>query len=374
MLRVTYLSDSDPDFQCLEKHLRDGSFGKLHDQHVYQAHHDIESQRKFYEVVAEKMGIEGEAIAQLFPNEITLPTRFESPTHYRLLSGLIDKIKEMAEGYGIDTSTFPHYSSIPTQLVNAQAVRLSCSKRSFLLFDSQIFLYCHLFAKAFSLCIPVLSEDQGISFSIETERVKDRILNVPECIDRLVDLLGALDKTKVPGRAEPYIPEPAYARLSALYLDGMELFVVAHEFGHIYANHLDSLLPRLCFPAQGGENNSSSHIQEFEADAIGLLLMISAQTKQGFDSGLSYIGAELFFHALEMQDKFTHFLEHGTDEDYVDVSSESHPSNHERRMALRAAIPQMMRSGEDLETTLKLASQYEAIIQALWSSVKARYS
>lgn len=373
MLHVTYLSDLDPDFRCLEKYLQDGAFGKLRDQDLYQAHHDIDSQRKIFELIGQKLGIDGKDFNELLPNKVILPTRFESPSQYRLLQDLIDKIKCAADDYGIDTSTFPYYSSIPTQLINAQAVRLPCSKQSFLLFDSQIFLYCHLFAKVFSLCLPVIKKDQGITFSVDIEKVKDRIVNVPECIERLFDLLSALDETDVPGKAEPYIPDVSYIHLSAIFRDGMEMFVVAHEFGHIYANHLDSLLPRLCFPAQEGKNNSSSHIQEFEADAIGLLLIISAQAKKGFDAGLSYIGAELFFHALEMQNKFNYLLEHGTDKGYVDLSSESHPSNYERRMALRAGISHILGEGEILEATLRLATRYDAIIEELWTSVRAKF-
>lgn len=373
MLNVTYLSDTDPDLKCLEKYLGEGQFGKLCDFDVYEAHHDIEMQRKLYELVASRLGVESINFAEAFPTNVTLPTRYESPMQYRLVVGLVEKIRAVAEQYGIDTSDFPHYSSIPTQMVNAQAVKLPCSKRNFLLFDSQLFLYCHLFAKAFALCIPIVGKDEGFQFSVDLAEVKARLSSTPECVERLCDLLGALDETDVPGHAEPYIPEQAYSRLSALFRDGMELFVVAHEFGHVYANHLNSLLPRVSFAAQSQGTSNSSHLQEFEADAIGLLLTLTAQAKRGFDAGLSYIGIELFFHALEMQDKFSHLMKHGSDENYTQQSSATHPSHYLRRMALREGLSKILNEKGDVDAALGLANQYDGVVDILWSEIRKQY-
>lgn len=373
MLNVTYLSDTDPDLKCLEKYLGEGQFGKLRDFDVYEAHHDIEMQRKFYELIASRLGEKNVNFAKAFPTNITLPTRYESPMQYRLVIDLVEKIKTVAEEYGIDTSDFPHYSSIPTQLVNAQAVKLPCAKRHFLLFDSQLFLYCHLFSKAFALCIPIIGEEKGYQFSVDLAKVKTRLSSTPECVERLRDLLGALDETDVPGHAEPYIPEQAYSQLGALFRDGMELFVVAHEFGHVYANHLDSLLPRVSFAAQSQGASNNSHRQEFEADAIGLLLTIAAQAKSGFDAGLSYIGVELFFHALEMQDKFSHLMKHGSDEGYNQQSSTTHPSHYLRRMALREGLSQIFNEKADVDAAQKLAMQYDGVVDILWCEIIKQY-
>lgn len=373
MMNVTYLSDSDSDFQCLEEYLKQGAFGKLHDQKLYATHFDSKSQSELFRLIGDRLGLDGSALSDMLPNTITLPTRYESPLSHKLVRGLVEKIKNAAKKTGIDTSTFPCYSSIPTRMVNAQAVKLPCSKRTFLLFDSQLFTYCHLFAKAFALCLPVISSDDGFSFSVELENVQARISNTPECIDRFADLLGALEEFDVPGHAKPYIPDAAYARLSLLFLDGMELFVVAHEFGHVYANHLENLLPRASFHAQQNDASSSSHIQEFQADVLGLFLMLIAQSKSGFDAGLSYIGAELFFHALEMQEKFSYLMDNNSTENYVSHSSDTHPSHSERRMALRHGLSQMIEQTSELESALRLADQYAGVVDIVWNGLKDRH-
>lgn len=337
-------------------------------------HYNRDAQRKLFEMIGAQLGVSWSETAGLLPEHIELPTRYESPTHYIILDRLIKRIKNSADKYGLDTSDFPYHSSIPTGLVNAQAVRLPCSRKDFILFDSQIFNYCHLFAKAFALCLPVVSREGHWSFSIEIEDVKKRVTEYPECIDRLVDLLGALDETTVPGMAAPYVPEPEYAHLSSLYRDGMELFIVGHEFGHVYAKHLNLLLPRRRAAEVPNEDLNASHVQEFEADSIGLLLMISAQAEQGYDAGLSYIGAELFFHALELQERFSHLQAFGASEDFIETRSSSHPSNRERREALRVVVTQALEQGERLQATLQLAARYEEVIEMLWDAVQRRYA
>ena len=63
-----------------------------------------------------------------------------------------------------------------------------------------------------------------------------------------------------------------------------ELFVVAHEFGHVYSGHSE------------------------------------------YDAALSYVGIELFFVSLELADRASHIIAHGNDDSYADKVSISHPS------------------------------------------------
>jgi len=152
------------------------------------------------------------------------------------------------------------------------------------------------------------------------------------------------------------------------------LFVVAHEFGHVYANHLDNLLPRLRFPANGGDENNSSHVQEFEADALGLMLMLGAQAESGYSLELCYVGAELFFHALDMQEKFAQIMESGPEAIYISEASDSHPSNEMRRLALRQSMVQFLGDTDEVKSALAFAIAYEKIIVLVWEEIRMRYA
>ncbi|HET6720123.1 MAG TPA: hypothetical protein VFH22_10775, partial [Rhodocyclaceae bacterium] len=339
-MSVTYRSDSDPDFKCLEHYLECGEFGSLPDAWKSQAQHDMAQMNEILRKVASiTPWLTEETREQLtFPTEIELPTKFDSPLNFQLLDGLIKKIKSAAVRVGLDVTSFPHYSNIPTRQVNACAVNLACSTRPFLLFDSQLFLFCHLFAKAFARCLPVTESGDRLELSTDLDEVRKRINSVPDVLERLIDVLTAYVTTDAPSNAKPYPLEGDYVHMAQIIRDGMELFVVAHEFGHVYAGHIGDLLAGTRLNMTELAKGNESHQQEHEADLLGLILTMHAMADQGYDAGTSYIGIELFFVALEMVERCNHFVRDGADFHFESKSSESHPSNQSRRKLLQAAI------------------------------------
>jgi hypothetical protein len=366
------LSDVDQDYRCLEEYLASGEFGELPDQKMYKAvsSNDPEMRQVYMEVI-KKLGLDQKMLDEIMPSSISLPTRFESPTSYQIIDRLVKKIKSVAERIGIDVSDFPYHSSIPTRLVNAQAVKLDGAQKKFLLFDSQLFNYCNLFAKAFAQCLPIKNgANEMISFDLSTDAVNQNLDMHPEVIQRFSELLRVMHKTAVPGYVEPYIPAEQYLGLANLYREGMELFVVAHEFGHVYAKHLGEILSLQSRLMKFGDGLTVEHQQEFEADIIGMILMCHAQIEKGYDPAMAYIGAELFFHALEMENRYSYFLKNGSDAGYTSLSSQSHPSNEARRNSLRGHVSLIIENPEQVSALNSLAKKYEEIVGIVWARIK----
>ena len=370
---VTFLSDSQSDFASLEKHLQSGAFGVLQDQELHEAQQDLATHQQIAEAIAEGFPwVSPEMHAQLSQFvDVILPTRLDSPMHFRILKGLVSNIKDAANAIGLDTDEFPHYACIPTGLVNASAVKLPNVERSFLLFDSQLFLYCYLFAKSFARCVPIVGQDKVISYSIEIDKVESRVQAEPELTTRLSDVLFAYATTGSPGNAKQYFPEQSYVPLIDVLRDGMELFVVGHEFAHIYAGHLSEILRRFSLTSESFDADKESHLKEHEADCLGLLLTLKAMGKKGYDAGLSYVGVELFFASLDMAARARHIVDHKTDDGYVDLPSESHPSYSKRREILREALAMFISEATIVESMLAVSAQYQEITALLWRYVKA---
>lgn len=374
-MKIKYLSDSDENYACLEKHLKGGTLGGLPDRGIYEAHKILDEIKEVFEDVASKVGREEISFYDVYPEELVLPTRFESPIQYSILNGLVEKIKKTIKTLGLDAEKFPLYSTIPTGLVNAQAIRLSCSEKNFLLFDSQIFTYCNLFAKAFALCIPILeSEDGAYRFSVDPDDVGENIKNNKQCIEKFEELLSVLDETEVPSMVKPYIPGDAHLQLAGLFRIGMEVFLVAHEFGHVFANHLDSFISKSAIDGALGESMSASHLQEYEADSIGLILTLKSRVDDGFDISMSFIGAYLFFVALDLQDRYSFYLERGDLSQYSSQESETHPSNRDRAYFLLELLSQLPIDPDDVESTKHLAKQYLRIVDLVWLELEKRLS
>lgn len=302
--------------------------------------------------------------------EIQLPTRYDSPLQFRLLDGLVGRVKEAAQSLEIEVKDFPHYACIPTGLVNARAVLLPTIERPFLLFDSELFLYCHLFAKAFSRCLPVVGRTKHISLSIAPDQVEQRLRSTPDLIERFRDLLHTYATTGATSQSKQYDPESDYVHMLKILCDGMELFVVGHEFGHVQAGHLSTLLDQLGLNSDEHVVRNESHRQEHEADLLGLLLTLQAMASSGYDAALSCVGVELFFVSLEMAERSRYITRHGTDDGYAEASSETHPSSSERRAFLREALRFFFDGTTQAETALDLAEKYSEIANLLWVATR----
>jgi hypothetical protein len=372
-MNVTFRSDRDPDFACLEQYLVGGEFGNLPDTWLHQAAHDLAVLQKHVDSFANTVPwITDEMRLELRKfDEVDLPTRYDSPIPFRILDGLVKRIRAAADNLGLKAHTFPHHACIPTGLVNACAVELPCSSRPFILFDSALFLYCHLFAKSFACCLPVVGREETLSFSVDKELVQERIEGMPELVSRLNDLLTAYVVTGSPSRAKQFTPEADYVHLIDILRDGMELFVVAHEFGHVYSGHLSDILKRANLHENDLFGNNLSHRHEHEADIVGLLLTLQAMATSGYDASLSYVGIELFFVSLEMAGRTAHINSHGNDDTYVDVATNSHPSNARRRFVLSAFLQAFIRSEEQVQSVREMAAKYADIAELLWQFARS---
>ena len=374
LMSVSYLSDSDPDYICLEEYLKAGGFGDLPDTWLHQAQHDLSSLKETMETLAARtLWLPGELQEELSVfDSIKLPTRYDSPLNFRLLEGLVTRVKSAAERVGLDVRDFPHYSSIPTRRVNACAVNLPCSSRPFLLFDSQLLLFCHLFAKAFARCLPAISSGDSVSLTTNIKEVHARLDSTPDVLDRLIDVLRAYAMTDSPSNAKQYLSESEYAHIVTIIRDGMELFVVAHEFGHVYAGHLNDLLEGTRLNVFNMVQENESHQQEHYADLIGLLLTLHVMKDSGYDAALSCIGIDLFFVSLDMAARYAHLAAGGNDQDFKSPSSVSHPSNQARRSFLKEVLEYIISPPEQLKLVHAISSEYDAIATHLWTRVKQR--
>jgi hypothetical protein len=372
-MQVAYKSDTHPDFALLEEALRQGLLGPMPHRWMHEAEQELDGLRIAMSNWAETVPWMSEAQKANLPQfeDVELPTHFDSPSQFRILTRLVERIQRAAETLGLEMGDFPHFACIPSGLVNASAVSINGSTRPFILFDSQLFLYCHLFAKCFARCLPIVSTGEQVSVSVDVENAKRRIDSVPELVERLVDLLLAYAGQGAPSASRPYPPEREYIGLIDVIRDGMELFIVAHELGHVYSGHVADMIRRFAVESEGDEA-SAEHVQEHEADLVGLLLTLQAMADAGFDPALSFVGVELFFKSLETASRAELVIKVGDDSSYIDEPSDSHPSNAARIELLRDALSTFIPGVDDLEAARGLGAQYGQVADVMWAAAKGK--
>lgn len=366
-----YLSDDCSHYKCLERHLMQGGFGKLPDANLHRAQHSKDNTVIVFEEMkrqnSDLMRLDRDNVADKVIQatlDIELPTRLDSPWAYHQISLLIDQVKETANRLGLETGEFPLHATVPTGQVNAMAVKLECSSKTFLLFDSQLLTFCNLVAKLYAQCLAP-NENFG---SGNPKIMRAVIEGTPEIVIRLKRVLEAFFRTGRPGTSPPFPVDTTSASLSHIFRTGMELFVVGHEFGHFYAGHLGKVAqqlnvvaPDLSFP--------ESHIEEFEADYLALVLTIHALKKEGYEVRMIVGAIKLFFSTLDLAKRYADFLSYGPNRKFVSEENDSHPSNESRKRAIDQAVEKMFVEEEDVQSAQQFYMLIEQTTDFLWESM-----
>ncbi|WP_028863301.1 hypothetical protein [Psychromonas aquimarina] len=342
-MKIEYLSESNPDYKCLEEYISNGSFGSAAEQWLIDAQTE------------NKLGIEnlksqsaelfsqeetGSEIEHLFSSKIAVPTKYDSLLQYSIVSALMNKIKSSAEILALNNQQVPCFTSLPTGEGNASALKLPGSSKVFLLFDSHLFTFCHLFSKAFSLCLPIsVNEDDNVKYSVELAKLKSHIENNNnQCVDRVQDLLHCFCVNKRPVETKAYQAPEDYLPLINVLKDGMQLMIVGHEFGHLCSGHLDKELQFAVINSAIEDDLSDQHTKEYEADFLGALLALQALNSDGRDVVLSYTAVELFYSAMILCARYSRYTLGKKNKHFEEAESAAHPTFINRKHLIRHAI------------------------------------
>lgn len=359
---INFLSDTDKDYKCLEQYIATNKFGILHDKKMSEVAHNIDEVRNILSLYLPAPIID--LVSKEISNNI-LPTKYDSLLDFSILKGLIEEIKAAAKTFNLDTSEFPLYATIPTGTVNARAIHPDCSSKTFILFDSQMSTFCNLFAKAFALCLP--TDENSYSFSLE--KVSSHINENIDCIYRVQEFLYAHCYEGEFSKAEQYFIEEKKVHLNSFFLKGMELFVVGHEFGHIYAEHTSNFMNSHCI---NGERETytinKSHLQEYEADFFGMLLGSQAYRNLGCDLDASFIGSYLYFCAFDLTERYDYLLNNNHFDNFKYKETETHPSNIDRRTALKRHTKLFYNDSVKQEMFM-LFDNLDEVIDLIWSHI-----
>ncbi|MGD0706691.1 MAG: hypothetical protein ABSA02_43290 [Trebonia sp.] len=147
----------------------------------------------------------------------------------------------------------------------------------------------------------------------------------------------------------------------------MEFFVVAHEYGHLMAGHLDESTARAEMLGDlEVEAFSHSWQRELVADLLGIRLSIPI-VMQDFrlDPSPSFMGITLYFSLVDFIDRAVSVLETGR---VYARKLGSHPPASLRNANIRDHLPSIFAAHDPLifESALKGSAQISAIIELIW--------
>ncbi|WP_312339438.1 hypothetical protein [Anaerospora hongkongensis] len=251
--------------------------------------------------------------------KIKTPTSIENILWYSLLNDLSKDIIKAAQilnpKFVLKCNVL--FGTMLTGKINACAMQ-SPSGDYIILLNQGLFTFSNLAAKAVASFIPYKDnkDDGNYTFSVEENDVAMQIEHNIQGHERFVDALIACIHANDPTQAKPYILDTKQAVIAELLRNTAELFVIAHEYSHVFLEHYPELkaskqenspqeIDELCY--------CSDWADECFSDILALQLILVHNTERGLDLALSYVGIEFFLslitileEALQIEDSDSH--------------------------------------------------------------------
>ncbi|MFF3762557.1 hypothetical protein ACFYYR_00445 [Streptomyces sp. NPDC001922] len=261
----------------------------------------------------------------------------------------------------------PTLGTLVTGEINAVTLLVPGSDAHLVVFEDQLLNFANLFSKAVALAMPFEGGDDGmLRFSVDMDEVHRHLRESPEALERFREVVFAYLLHGEPGSAPQYFASPQVSGLASILRNGLELFVLGHEYGHVLDGHLaDGTASRRLLGTSGPDVAEATWSWEKEhiADLIGWNLSMSAMNEQRYDLALSHAGVELFFSAYEVLNRALSLLMRGTD---TVGTSTTHPPASDRRELLRINLQQSV--PEHAESAIGLANGIQEIVDTMWKS------
>ena len=248
-----------------------------------------------------------------------IPTPYENPVLYRILQRLQKEmdaiIKLMPSTTAAAANRRFFVGTLPTGQVNARAIAVPNSDDYLIVFDTQIFNFVNLLAKAVaSAALPV--QHNGVaSMSLSSDDVERRIREDPDVLARFEEVVCMYLVTGFVGAAAPYSLEPPFASMAAELVDSTELFIMGHEYGHVISGHFarEQRTLRSALPEQDAQEFATDWNDEFVADNRGVELASAALQVRGGHIARSFMGADFFFICTLLIERAASVLTTGED-------------------------------------------------------------
>lgn len=326
-----FLSDTDAAYEYLEK-IQHAALGKASESRQKEIAEKLDDVRFIYrEIYKNKSvvsgsgpGINEKEFMRLIEERVALhlPTRYEDPFTNIIMEGLTSKILKACDALSLELSQTLRFGTIHHPIMNAYTIAVPDSSEHLVVVSDRLFSFIHEMAKvALSPTVIEFSPSkQAIEYNMSETTAANHIRANPELQRYFVSMI--LDFLLIVPGEHRIIGRDIMPLVSAL-VEGSELFIVGHEFGHVIGQHVPKKMTLFKLNSPAGEHRDEppervvrSWRQEVEADIYGFQLMMTAlgNNSQTTTSDISLLAPLFFFKCVEILEKAKFLLENGVEE------------------------------------------------------------
>jgi len=294
-------------------------------------------------------------------------TKYEVPQSAILLNTLFAKIETAAKRINYNIPKRPIVGTAFSKSFNAFADRVPDTTENIIVFESELFTLCNLLAKIIASCLPDFNIGKKVTFSFAKDRIENHIKTNPIITQRFADFVDNAILDEQPNNTKQYFLPDIVGRLHYALLNSLELFIVGHEYGHIYGGHLDKAIR---IKSMIGDDEFSKlkpdWQMEYEADFHGVNLLVNSDESRNL-LPFSILGPELFFTFLDITERANALIYEG--KEVRSSGDDEHPPTYNRRNSIRDMLNKGLPKDE-LEA-YQIGGQFlENVLEVLWSDYK----
>lgn len=283
------------------------------------------------------------------------------PLSHELVEKLATRVEAATMKLGLPLRSGISASSILGDGLGAMQQRVMLTDASVVMVTLNMLLLCNRVGKLIARSMPISRTPETVGLGFDGTQIIERISSDPTLREDWMRMFFDLAEDPLnpsPGRVYGVSGDAMFVWCQIR--DAMELFAVAHEFGHHIANH-----------SIGGEVSADgvdaelSQSMEMEADFIGAVL--TAQVAQDETSmnvfALSGLGGVILLSVLDFGRVAHEVLKYGKERDSV---SGSHPQLALRVAMIKYTLAQY--SDEETRDFIEMVhEQFRQVMEFVWS-------
>jgi hypothetical protein len=256
-------------------------------------------------------------------------TKYSHPVSSNLLGKLLNEVELVASKIQKKTQNRPFVYSAYSDTWGAMALKLDSLLNPIIIFEAELFNVCGHVCKLLHTAISELDKkEEIITIKTSLKDTLELVRNSTELKIKFKELIYTTLISNVQGlKPQKFSTEKNFAIYHELIMS-TELFIMSHEYGHIYLNHFEnSKTKKLLLFESEYELLFPDWIFEFEADKYATEILLERE-KSTNKSPFTLLGPIVFFSLMELIRKFKNW-NYNRDEDYI-IVTETHPPNKER--------------------------------------------
>jgi hypothetical protein len=409
--KIIYLSDTDYVYEMLENRQR-----AIYENDKFSTQwKNSKEEIELLIEIAKKYHIKKKDVLDKLQS-LTLSTRYEHPVSFSILKDNIYTVEEQLKKNGIGFKA-PKYGTLPTTKLNA-STNITFPESPLIIVNSGVFNFCHELLKIAFKTIEFSADKHQVSITYSDEILDDLIAHDQDLIVKFSRALEDYANNRV--IKSQYTADTLQANLEIGLVSCMEIFILAHEYGHMILGHKS--IENEDLEVRSGNRNTEKSLnivlnswqQEIEADFFGIIILDSylQSNPSEFDSLLKF-APYIYFSLAEIAEESAFILKNkrlpdtipqATKDQYFDNLSEvtdrsflkatkeaktnsfhykstsktpldttltlskSHPPSWLRRNIMKRFIDQNKITNEDTFETLALAFSRNLIL--LWEKIR----